>query len=385
MRFDDVAGYDLIKQRLKSLADAHRLPHAMMISSSDGAGALSIALALAQYANCTDHHDGEPCGKCSACIKYELLAHPDLFFLFPIVGGDKKSCDDYLKEWRENAQQPYLTRVDWLNAIKAGNSQAMIYSKENVVLEERMSYKIAEGEYRVLIIWQPEKMHEALSNKLLKLIEEPPKDTLIILVSIEPELLLPTIKSRVQEIELPLLTEEEVVNALIKLEGDHCDIEKIREAAHLSCGQMRKALDELNNKGEREEHWIYFVRMLSFINPPKPLVMRRLAEEFADLGREYQVSLLKSFASYFRELYMYPLGISQITYLNQREKELAIQLSGCINGANIMQISNEIDVAIRHIMQHVNSKMVFFDLFLRFTNLMARQFRQKQINISLFS
>lgn len=385
MRFKDIAGYDEIKDRLRKLAQAHRLPHALMFSSQDGAGALALALALAQYANCTDRVDGEPCGRCPSCIKYELFAHPDLSFLFPIVGGDKKSCDDFLPEWRQQAVNPYLTTVDWLNAIKAGNSKALIYSKESSTLEERMNYKIAEADYRVLVIWQPEKMHEALSNKLLKLIEEPPQDTLILLISIAPDLLLPTIRSRVQHIELPILSEEEIVNSLLLSEGNSFDKSRIEEAAHLASGLMRKALDELNNRGEREEHWIYFVRVLSFINPPKPMVMKKMSEEFAELGREYQIALLKSFAGYFRELYMFPLQIEKITYLNSREKELAGKVAGCINGSNIIQISDEINMAIRHIAQNVNSKMVFFDLFLRFTNLMSKQFREKQVNISLLS
>ncbi len=371
MRFDNIGGYERLKQQLRKTAEEKRLPHALLLCGPDGSGALALALALAQYVNCLSPKDGEPCGHCPSCAKYNILAHPDLFFLFPIVGGDKTSTEDFLPLWREYASQPYLSSTDWLQAIKAGNSRPLIYSKESESLDRQLSYQIAEAQYRVLIIWQPERMHETLSNKLLKFIEEPPKHTLILLVSIEPQLLLPTILSRTQRIELPIQSESEIYDLLSKDPHIGASDAERRQAAHLSEGSMRKALAYLTGDKERDEDFALFLRMLSLFNPANPLGMRHLADDLAGRSREEQSELLTAFASYFRELYVYPLNLKQISYLTSQELRLADRMKGVISSRNVRSISSELDLALLHIQRNVNSRMVFFDLFLRLASLLS--------------
>lgn len=382
MRFDDVEAHEGLKRSLRKLADEGHLPHALLFSGADGSGALALALALAQYINCWEPTGGEPCGHCPSCAKYNVLAHPDLFYLFPIVGGDKSCTEDFLPLWREYAPRPYLSATDWLQAIKAGNSRPLIYSRESDLLDEQLSYRIAEAKYRVLIIWQPERMHETLSNKLLKFIEEPPERTLIFMASIEPELLLPTILSRTQRIELPLLGEMEIYKALSAKSLEGVSDADCREAAHLSGGLMRKALDHLQGDKTREARFVVFLRLLALLNPARPFDMRRLADELAERSREEQLELLEAFASYFRELYVYPLRLEQISYLNTSEKRLAERMAGAVSSKNVRGISAELDLASLHIRRNVNSRMVFFDLFLRLAAQLSSGMKQTGVTAS---
>ena len=180
--------------------------HAQLFAGQNGVGTFSLALAYAQYLNCTNRTDNDSCGHCPSCLKYEALAHPDLHFVFPIVlkkDKGKEVCDDYLTEWRTFLKdRPYFTFDEWLDCIDAGNSQAIIYSKESDEIIRKVSLKIYEAKYRILLVWLPEKLHPVCANKLLKVIEEPPQNTVILLISETPDLILGTIQSRAQRINI---------------------------------------------------------------------------------------------------------------------------------------------------------------------------------------
>ena len=204
MYFRDVAGLEDLKTYLRRTAQTRQIAHAQLFAGEEGGGAFPLALAYARYLNCQMPTDTDACGHCPSCLKYDVLAHPDLFFVYPVVNASSSPTpsDDYIRQWREMlGSESYFTPADWLEYIKAGNSQPIIYSKEAEAVEQKLSFRIYEASYRVVMIWQPERMNEAMANKLLKLIEEPPEHTLFFMISSEPDKVLGTIRSRVKQTE----------------------------------------------------------------------------------------------------------------------------------------------------------------------------------------
>lgn len=204
MLFKNIIAQTETKQRLISSAEKGIVPHAQLFCGPSGIGKFQMAVAYAQYLNCENpQHDGA-CDNCPSCRKYSQLAHPDLHFVYPIVKKDKKEvCDDYIDEWRSFVNDnSYFSLGQWLSFLGAENSQGMIYAKESEEIIRKLSLKSYEAKYKVMIIWQPEKMHEACANKLLKIIEEPYEKTIFILVSDEPDRVLQTIQSRCQRINM---------------------------------------------------------------------------------------------------------------------------------------------------------------------------------------
>ncbi|WP_329903795.1 DNA polymerase III subunit delta' [Porphyromonas pogonae] len=383
MYFKDIIGLDEIKKHLIACARRQDIPHAQLFTSGDGTGAVALALAYARYINCLNPSEEDACGCCSSCLKYDQLAHQDLIFLYPIVNGSKNICDDLLPDWRKmllgknNAERNvYFTHKDWLEQIGAGNSQPIIYSRESDVLDEKLAYKIAEAKYRVVFIWQPERMHEALANKLLKLIEEPPTNTIILMVSHEPGKILGTIKSRAQQTNIRPLTEQEIAQGL-KRYGLLTDDNNLRQVAHLAQGNFREALDIQEGNYQKEQELEYLRDILHCSISASPLEMKKTTEKISSLGREAQVALLEYLIGFFRECYIYNLQMPQLNYLHNQEINDAEKLRGCINSGNIRQLLSETDLAIRHIKQNTNSKMVFFDFLLNITAATAQAYKSK--------
>ena len=248
MYFKDIIGQEEVKERLRQSARTGIVPHAQLFTEQGGAGAFPLALAYARYLNCTNRTDTDACGRCPSCLKYDELAHPDLHFVFPIVAKKEKKkevCDDYLSEWRGFLKEhPYFNMDEWLDYIEAGNSQAIIYSKESDEIIHKLSLKIYEAEYRILMVWLPEKLHPTCANKLLKIIEEPPMKTVILMVSETPDLILGTIQSRAQRIHIRPIETDAIMNAMVSRFGLSPDDAK--HVAHLSSGSFIKAMEAIS-------------------------------------------------------------------------------------------------------------------------------------------
>jgi DNA polymerase III subunit delta' len=202
MFFKDVIGQQKIKERLIHSVKEQRISHALMFTGPEGTGKLALALAFAQYVSCRNRDENDSCGECPACRKYQKLAHPDLHFVFPVFPTKtikKPVSDDFLPKWREMIHKtPYFTLSQWLGFIENENAQGFIYERESDSIMRKLNLKSFESEYKVMIIWLPEKMHAACSNKLLKLIEEPPSKTLFLLITEDEESVISTIRSRTQ-------------------------------------------------------------------------------------------------------------------------------------------------------------------------------------------
>lgn len=374
MYFKDIIGQQEIKQRLTGAARKGIVPHSQLFYEPGGTGVFPLALAYARYLNCANPSDTDSCGRCHSCAKFNELAHPDLHFVFPIVLKKelkKEVCDDYLPEWRTFLKkQVYFGMNEWQEAMDTGNSQALIYSKESDEITRKLNRKIYEAAYRILLVWFPEKMHPTCANKLLKMIEEPPANTAILMVSEEPDRVLGTIRSRTQRINGRSIGQDDLARALINREM--LEPAMAREIAHLSGGSYLKALELISTNEENEFYLEQFKEMMRNSWARNVMEMKTSADLLAGIGRERQKNFLAYCQRLIRENFMYHFQEAELNYMNIQEARFAAKFAPFVNERNVVDLTNELAKAERHIIQNVNPRMVFFDLALRLTVFIRR-------------
>lgn len=367
MYFKDIIGQETVKQRLRLEVCEGRVPHAQLFAGPEGTGALPLAIAYARFLLCTRRGEEDACGTCPSCVKLNKLAHPDLHFVFPVVkrkGGGDTVSDDYIREWRELAiSTPYFGMNHWLDAMGAENQQAQIFVKESDELVRKLSLKSSEGGYKVVIIWLPEKMKVECANKLLKLLEEPPAQTVFLLVSEEPDRILPTILSRTQRINVPRLEDAEIAEALKARFG--LQDTDAAETARLAEGSYLQALEIIHLSEDTQLFFGLFVSLMRLAYQRKVKEMREWSDTVAAMGRERQKDFLTYCQRMVRESFVSNFHRKEMNYMNREEENFTIRFAPFINERNVMGITDELAEAQTHIEQNVNPRMVFFDFALK--------------------
>ena len=375
MFFRDIIGQEEIKQRLIQNVQENKIAHAQLFCGGEGVGKLPLAIAYARYISCLNPSNEDACGKCPNCIKFNHLAHPDLHFIFPVV--KKKSTkdvvsDDYIAEWRELiAKTPYFNLHTWLEEMGAENHQAQIYVKESNEIIRKLSLKSSQGGYKIIIIWLPEKMNQECSNKLLKLLEEPAEQTVFLLVSEEPDMLLTTIQSRTQRINIKGIEEKDLKEALMNIHG--LQEQDATDIAHRSEGNFLKAIESISLNEENKLFFDLFVALMRLSYQRKIKEMKVWSENVAAMGRERQKHFLSYCQRMIRENFIYNFHNRSITYLGSEEEAFSTRFAPFINERNVMEIMSELNEAQRHIEQNVNAKMVFFDFSLKMIVLLIQK------------
>ena len=374
MLFKDIIGQEEAKERLIREAKEGKIAHARLFYGNEGVGKLPLAIAYAQYLSCEHPTDNDSCGVCPNCVKYNKLIHPDLHFVFPVIKKKNKDTisDDYLQEWREILNSsPYFNLNMWLKEMGAENQQAQIYVKESDEIIRKLNLKSSQGGYKIMIIWLPEKMNKECSNKILKLLEEPPQQTLFFLVSEEPESLLTTIQSRTQRFNLYGIQEDSIRDALIRRYG--LNEKDAHDIAHRSEGNFLKALENIHLNEENQLFFELFVSLMRLSYQRKVRDMKLWSESLAGMGRERQKHFLSFCQRMIRENFIYNFHQPGITYLSMEEQNFSNRFAPFINEANVIGIMNELNEAQRHIEQNVNAKMVFFDFALKMIVLLIQK------------
>jgi DNA polymerase III subunit delta' len=374
LKFDDVIGQAEVKKNLVGLVKDNRLSHALLFLSKEGAGGLSLALALSQYIVCEKVTRseglslfGEPetvpvpddaCGICSSCQKAAAFVHPDIHFSYPVVprkGGDKPVSTDYIAEWREFIKMyPYGNSFDWLQFIGAENKQGNITATECNDIIRKLNLKSFESIYKILVMWMPEYLGNE-GNKLLKLIEEPPANTLFILVAQEESKLLSTIISRTQQVRIPALETEEISRALVSRAAASPDA--AHKAASLSEGNYREALQLLQHA---ESDWQGMIRdWLNAALRTGPAEQVKWVNEASLLGREKQKQLLRYFNHLLEQsIRLRILGRDHLTG-PANEIDFAERFNKTATLAQQKAIVEELDKAVYYIERNANPKMLF--------------------------
>lgn len=365
--FKDIIGQRSVIEQLRRSVDDNRLAHALLVTGPRGNGKLAIAIALANYLLC-GKGNGDACGACPACVKLSKFIHSDLHFVFPVKKKKNSSenpvSDDYISEWREMLlKSPYFSYDDWLAKLDLENQQPMIYERESSEILHKLSMQSREGGWKVVIIWLPEKMKEVGSNKLLKIIEEPPKNTLFLLVSEEPEKIIATIQSRTQRVEVPRIAQEDVESALQSRMG--LSFEDAKMIAQQSGGNWEQAEELLSLSEDKARYLELFMQLMRIAYARNIREMKAWSEQVAALGRERQKRLLDYCQRMIRENFIMNFKEEKMNFMSQAERNFSVRFSPFVNERNIFGIMEELSEAQRHIEQNVNAKMVFFDMSLR--------------------
>lgn len=374
MFFKDVIGQEEAKQRLIREAKEGKIAHARLFCGPEGIGKLPLAIAYARYLSCNNPGEKDACGICPSCIKFNKLAHPDLHFVFPVIKKKSKDTvsDDFITEWRELlSQTPYFNLNIWLEEMGAENQQAQIYVKESDEIIRKLSLKSSQGGYKIMIIWLPEKMNVECSNKLLKLLEEPPSQTIFLLVSEEPDMLLTTIQSRTQRFALYGIEEKYITEKLQSQYGlQERDAISI---GHRSEGNFLKALESIHLNEENKLFFDLFVSLMRLSYQRKIREMKQWSETLAAMGRERQKHFLSYCQRLVRENFMFNFQDPSLIFMNEEEQNFSKRFAPYINEKNVMGIMDELSEAQRHIEQNVNARMVFFDFSLKMIVLLVQK------------
>ncbi|NDF97561.1 MAG: hypothetical protein EB101_01230 [Chitinophagia bacterium] len=367
MQYHQVIGQESLQKRLTELVQQNRLSHALLLLSKEGSGALPLAIAFAQYLVCetvASQGGKTPCGTCPACNKATQLIHPDIHFSYPTVTkkpGEKPIATDFITEWRSFIQlNPYGNLFDWIEMIKSKeNSQGKITSEECNDIIRKLSLKSFESPWKILIMWLPELMGNE-GNKLLKLIEEPPVNTLLMLVSENEAQLLPTIVSRCQLLKVPTLETAAIEKALI--ERNNTPASLAAQLAPLCEGNYREALQLVQHA---EEDWQLLVRdWLNAILKTGPVAQTKWVEEISRLGREKQ----KQFVRYFIHLLEQALHLrirGSEHLISEKERDFAERLNKIAGIEQQEAMVNELDQAHYQIERNANAKILFHALTIR--------------------
>jgi DNA polymerase-3 subunit delta' len=380
MLFSQVIGQLEIKAKLRNLVKYNRLSHALLLNAPEGAGGLPLALAFAQYIVCErvssaypdNHFPIESCNECPSCKKAAQLIHPDIHYVYPVVSrkpGDKPVSTDYISEWREFISlYPYGTIFDWLLEINAENKQGNISAQECYEINRKLSLKSFESGYKILIIWMPEYLGNE-GNKLLKLIEEPPPDTLFILVTENEAQILPTILSRVQIIRLPRPSVPEIREALVSRAG--IQPEQARQLAAVSEQNYREALRQLQHG---QDDWQSLLReWLNAVLRTGPMAQVKWVEEIAKAGREKQKQFLQYFGHLLEQAIRLRMSDAALGDLPDSEKDFAMRLNKTADLSAQQAIVEEINKSIYYIERNAHAKMLFHALTIRLYHILANR------------
>lgn len=359
---------------MRAMVDNQRIPHALLLEGPQGVGKFALARALAQYIHCTDRHDGDSCGVCASCRQHQSLNHIDTLFSFPIVKlkGDKPAIsNDFLPQFREFiSESPYMDFEEWLVKLDNVNAHPVIYVDEALELIRALNYTAHSSQYKIVLMWLPERMAEATANKMLKLIEEPFPDTIFILTSDAPRRILPTIYSRLQRVKFSRLTDQEVYSAVAAIPG--VDAQAVGGVVRQAQGSVTEALRGLGNSKTRKQNLDMFIDLMRKAYTRQVAALKKWALDAAALGRERNVQFYAYAARMVRENFILNLRNPDLNYLSPEEANFSQKFAPFINERNVVQIIATLDDACADILANANAKLINFDVALRLILLLKR-------------
>jgi DNA polymerase III subunit delta' len=364
MQFKDIIGQEKVKAHLIHTVKENRVSHAQLFLGPEGSGSLPLAVAYAQYINCENKLENDSCGTCSSCRKYAKIIHPDLHFSYPFFASHKEdTATTFIEQWRGSfLSNPYLGMDTWRNSLEAGNKQANINIAECHHIIQKLSLKAFEASYKVLIMWLPEFLDKE-GNTLLKLIEEPPENTLFLLVAQNQDQLLNTIISRTQLVKVNPIDKGSLIEYLIR-EKNLSD-EKATQLAYISGGNMQQIVALLSEEGGNS-HFSSFVQWLRFCFGGKVLdLISMVDEDLSKLGRENQKSFLLYAIQIIRDVILFKEGVVNLVHLPKAEMSFVEKFSPLYGTEKLEACINIFEKTCYHIERNANPKILFLDVSLQ--------------------
>ncbi len=364
MRFADIPGLAHVKEKLTRAVRDGKVAHAQLFSGKPGSLNLPLALAYTNYLHCQNRTETDACGTCPACSKSFKYVHPDTHFVFPLgnIKGDKddeRFKSDILKTWRAFLlEQPFGTIDDWAAAYGGEDKQAIISREESREIIRTLSLKSFESPFKVMIIWLPEYMHPSASNGILKILEEPPANTFFLLVSNAADRMLPTIISRLQVVQVPMLADSEVDAWLRKTEDDDA---KIAQAVQLAEGNLNLARKMLES--QEDDHQQRFADWMRACSRSSGLVA--LADEFHEADKTMQRNFLQYSLAMLRETLLYRAGAAEINRTKGNELKFIQDFSKVMTPEKVETSARLISESSMFLERNGSAKMIFLDLSLQ--------------------
>lgn len=368
MKFADVIGQEQVKNQLLKTVKNSRVSHAQLFLGQEGIGKLGLAIAYAQYINCSNKQENDSCGECPSCIKYEKLIHPDLHFIYPTATTerfDKPKSKDFVEDWRQVVleNKGYISLADWYGKIGIERKRAIINARDCNDIIQTLSYKSFEAEYKVMIIWMVEKLFHAAAPKLLKILEEPPDKTLFILVAENQESMLKTILSRTQLIKVPLIQDDDLIETL-RQQGHGSAV--VNDVVKVSRGSYLEAKSLIENLEVESVNSKWFIDWMRVCWQGDVKAMMAFISGFVRNSRDVQKNMLVYALRLMREAFLVNMNNPELVKLNSMEEDFVKKFNKFINAKNIELFNDELNKSIYHIDRNVNASVLFLDMSLKF-------------------
>jgi DNA polymerase-3 subunit delta' len=358
VQFKDVIGQSDLKKDFIQEIKQGKIAHAQLFMGTLGNGGLPLALAFTQYLFCKNPSDTDSCGVCPSCLKVQDLQHPDVHFVYPVVQAINKISSVFAAEWRAQLkEEPYFDAYSWTKRIDPKERKPIIGTDESVEIIRKLNLKSYEGGYKVMLIWLPEEMNSTCSNKLLKILEEPPKDTLFLLVSEDPSKLLVTIQSRTQFVRIPKIESEQLTQALMKrFQLEKTQAESITAFSEGNYIQSCEFLKESDDKGIYREQ---FIQLMRTSYKKDVLGMMNWADELSTSGKERQKLFIQYALHMFRQSLLSNYMGDVLLRISSEEEQFLKNFAPFISGNNIREFIETFDDAYYHIDRNANARILF--------------------------
>lgn len=376
MLFSEIIGQETLKKRLIQMQDSGRAPHALLFCGNEGTGKLALALAYAQRLCCQHRTGDDACGECPSCRQFARLAHPDLHLEFPLVKPEKAKepplCSEMAEEFAQAVlNNPYLSIDQWAATISDGKV-ARYYDRESDEIIRQANMKSYEAPYKVILLWCPERMDETSSNHMLKIIEEPPMNTVFLMVSDTPQKIIGTILSRVQQIHVPPI-DEASLDAALRQQHPELDDTRVNFLVRNAHGSWNTLLNTMEESDGETEFFHEFQTMMRLAYRPIVVDVKAWSDQMGSRKRPWIITFLQRAQRQIRENFIYNLQMKEITYMNEEEEFFASRFSRFIHQNNVTGIMEELALAQAQIEQNANMKIVLFDMILKLYSLLAKQ------------
>ncbi len=364
--FNEVVGQLEVKRLLLKQVSENRVPHAMLFTGPEGCGKFATAFAFSQFLLCKQPGKDDICGKCPNCHQTAKFEHPDLHFSYPIIVKDAASttCETYIQKWKLMVRDSlYFGKDDWIQQMNEGIKQPLIPTAEGNRILDKMSLSSYGGGYKIMIIWQADRLHDTPANNLLKMLEEPAPRTVFILVSDYPEKILETIRSRTQQIRFRPLNFEEITSALVERNG--LDRSSALRIARTANGSYLAALRTIHAKSNEDYFFDAFVRLMRLAYKCDVRGLQQWTDEMAQGDRDKQKDFLSYCQNMIRENFIYNFQQPELNFMTEKEESFAKNFARFVNERNVKGFVEEFSKASLDVQQNVGVKTVFFDLSLR--------------------
>jgi DNA polymerase-3 subunit delta' len=371
MQFVDIPTHSQLKKRLIYLITSEKIPHAQLFWGPPGSACLNLALAFAAYLNCQNRLPEDSCGTCDACRKMKNLTHPDLKFIFPINTTKTNSeteitSNNFLKLWYPFIQtQPYGDITDWSHHIGAEHKQLIIPRVEVKHISQYATMQSSEGAYKIIFIWLPECFHSTTANAMLKILEDPPPNTLFFLISLAPEKLLGTIRSRLQQVYIPLFTDEVIARLLAQ--EYKLSSQKLAEVIGLAEGNLNKAYKLIEESNvelfEQCKSWMRVCYTQDFAK------LMTHAENFQDIQKENQKHFLNYILHMIRQALLMRFSHKNELITYGEEQQFAEKLGQTLSYESVKKINTWINQSHYYIDRNLNPKILFLNLSLKMSHI----------------